>query len=271
MVGKGKGWICLYRDIQEHWIWQDPIKLKWWLDLLLLANHEDKKTLLGNELIEVKRGERHTSELKLAERWGTSKTTVRKFLLLLEKDNMIELKKSKKGTTYKVINYNAYQENSSNKKTIKKPFKYHKVYHTSTMEEPQKNHKVYTNNNDNNYNNYNNDNNKREIAHSIQSLDLIKYYSELLQGQDISAHMATLNIWIEMYGYEWTKEAIQKCVSNKKKFIKSYIEVILKNWARDGKEENYGGTRQDNGESKFKGFRPAKPKISENIDTSDLI
>ena len=31
------GWIKIYRDIQEHWIWQDANKLKWWLDIILMA------------------------------------------------------------------------------------------------------------------------------------------------------------------------------------------------------------------------------------------
>lgn len=149
-----EGWIKLYRNIQEHWIWQDPQKLKWWLDILLLANHKENKFLLGNELMEVERGEHHTSELKLAERWGVSKTTVRKFLKLLESEQMIELKKSKKGTTLKVSNYNDYQDFLEGEKTIKKPQKNHSVYHKETIEKPycipQKNHEVYTNNNEKN-------------------------------------------------------------------------------------------------------------------------
>ena len=27
------GWIKLHRKIIEHWIWKDPEKLKWWLDM----------------------------------------------------------------------------------------------------------------------------------------------------------------------------------------------------------------------------------------------
>jgi hypothetical protein len=107
------GWIKIYRDIQEHWIWQDANKLKWWLDIILMANHKDNKFLLGNELFEVKRGEFHTSELKLAERWDVNRKTVRKFLELLENDQMIALHKTQKGTTIKVNKYNAYQGNFS--------------------------------------------------------------------------------------------------------------------------------------------------------------
>lgn len=78
-----------------------------------MANHKDNKFLLGNELFEVKRGEFHTSELKLAERWDVNRKTVRKFLELLENDQMIALHKTQKGTTIKVNKYNAYQGNFS--------------------------------------------------------------------------------------------------------------------------------------------------------------
>lgn len=146
------GWIKLYRNIREHWIWEDPVKLKWWLDILLQANHQDKTINLGNELLEIKRGSFHTSELKLCDRWSVSKTTVRRFLNLLENDSMIVLKKSKKGTTLEVCNYNDYQGISEDEKTINKPQKNHEVYHKSTIEEPygipQKNHMVYTNKNE---------------------------------------------------------------------------------------------------------------------------
>lgn len=150
-----EGWVKLYRNIQEHWIWQDPIKLKWWLDILLLANHKDNKFLLGNSLMEVGRGEFHTSELKLAERWKVSKKTVRSFLKLLENDNMISLKKSKKGTTIKVSNYNAFQAKNetqgTTEDTTQEPPSTPHRNHDGTIEEPLRNHEGYTNKNDKEY------------------------------------------------------------------------------------------------------------------------
>ncbi|WP_346888312.1 DnaA N-terminal domain-containing protein [Clostridium sp. UBA1056] len=104
-----EGWIKLHRAIRKNWIWEDAQKLKWWLDIILQANHQERKVLLGNELVVVERGSFHTSELKLAKKWGVSKTTVRKFLELLESDRMITTIKSKKGTTLKVSNYEDYQ------------------------------------------------------------------------------------------------------------------------------------------------------------------
>lgn len=159
-----EGWIKLHRAIRKNWIWEDAQKLKWWLDILLQANHQEKKVLLGNELVLIERGSFHTSELKLAKKWGVSKTTVRKFLELLESDRMITTIKSKKGTTLKVSNYEDYQGFSEEEKTDKKPQKNHNVDHKKTIEEPYgipiKNHEVDTNNNDKEL--YKNDKNEEE-------------------------------------------------------------------------------------------------------------
>ena len=111
-----KGFIKLFRDITEHWIWQDPQKLKWWLDLIMMANINDNKMLQGNKLVTIKRGSFHTSEVKLSERWGVSRRTVTNFLTLLQSDNMIRLEKSKNGTTVEVLNYKAYQDISTQKR-----------------------------------------------------------------------------------------------------------------------------------------------------------
>lgn len=116
-----KGWIKLHRKIQEHWLWQDkPFdRRSAWIDILMLANHEDRKVFFENEIIHVKRGEFISSEPKLAERWGWSRTKVRNFLTLLEKDCMILNKKEgKKRTRIIVLNYNEYQEFKDNEKTI---------------------------------------------------------------------------------------------------------------------------------------------------------
>lgn len=104
------GWIKLHRSIRKNWIWSDAKKLKWWLDLLMMANHKDNKLLIGNELLIIKRGSLHTSIINLSTRWDADKKTVKKFLTLLEKDNMITLNSSSIGTTINISNYNGYQD-----------------------------------------------------------------------------------------------------------------------------------------------------------------
>lgn len=110
-----RGYIKVYRDIQDHWIWQDPTKLKMWLDIIMMANIKDKRMLQGNELVMISRGTFHTSICHLSERWGCNKRTVMIFLDLLESDNMITQKKTKNGTTIEVLNYKTYQDLSNSK------------------------------------------------------------------------------------------------------------------------------------------------------------
>lgn len=74
------------------------------------------KNFKGNDLLNVERGSFHTSEVKLSERWKVDRKTVRKFLELLQKDNMISIEKSKKGTTIKISNYNTFQDFSTSEK-----------------------------------------------------------------------------------------------------------------------------------------------------------
>lgn len=150
-----QGWISLHRQLQEHWLWDDkPFSMgQAWIDMLLLANHSENEFLLGNELVRVETGSFITSELKLMERWGWSKTKVRSFLNLLQKQHMIVKNSDRKKTTITIEKYSDFQD----LETTKKPRKNHR----KTTEEPQKD----TNNNDNNDNNENNNNNNKACSY----------------------------------------------------------------------------------------------------------
>lgn len=103
------GWIKIDRQILNHWIWSDPNKLKWWLDILLTVNYADNKVNIGNQLFECKRGQSIMSLQTWALRWNVSKDMVRNFFILLEKDKMITLENLVKTTRITVCNYEAYQ------------------------------------------------------------------------------------------------------------------------------------------------------------------
>lgn len=157
-----QGWISLHRQVQKHWLWEDKpfSKGQAWIDILMLVNHEDKKTLMDGKLIEVKRGEHITSEPKLAERWGWSRTKVRNFLKMLSQDGMIENnKEGRKRTRLKVLRYSVYQE-PKNKPETKEEQEKDK---SKTTEEQVKD----INNNDNNVNNEN----KKNIY--VEIIDLL--------------------------------------------------------------------------------------------------
>lgn len=143
-----EGWVKLHRTITDNWIWDNPHYLKWWLDLILMANHKERKILFNDSIRTVGIGERVTSEQKLSERWGVSRNTVRKFLNLLVKDDMISLQKSRQtGTTYKINNYNVYQGFSEEKK-----------HQTEQRSEQQKDNELNINKNEKNEKNEKNNN-----------------------------------------------------------------------------------------------------------------
>lgn len=87
----------------------------------------------------------------------------------------------------------------------------------------------------------------REYKNSLyeKTLELCKYYENLKPGESIKKYFDVLGNFIETYGYSWVKEALKITVSNKKRFIKGYMEKILKNWIMEGKEEKDGGIEKN--------------------------
>lgn len=116
------GWQKVYRDITSHWLWEDKpfSRGQAFIDLLLMVNHQDKKILFNGDLIEVKRGSKITSLRKLSEEWGWSTKKTKKFLELLEKDNMITVKSDNKKTLITVENYSLYQDSGNTEETEEK-------------------------------------------------------------------------------------------------------------------------------------------------------
>ncbi len=141
-----KGWISIHRKIKEHWLWKDKpfSKGQVWIDMLMMANHEDNKFILGNELIDVKRGSFVTSEVKLSEQWGWTRKRTRSFLSVLELDQMLTKKSTTKYTTITIVNYDLYQDTGTTKE--------HEKNNEGTTEEHQKNINNNEKNNDNNVN-----------------------------------------------------------------------------------------------------------------------
>lgn len=107
-----KGWICLHRKIQECdlWINNEPFDIRSaWIDLLLLANHEDVDIVFDYKPMTVKRGQFLTSVRKLGARWSWSKNRTLKYLRLLESLGMIERDSDRQRTLLTIVKYDFYQ------------------------------------------------------------------------------------------------------------------------------------------------------------------
>ena len=136
------GWIKLYRDITDNWLWQDEpfSRGQAWIDLLLLANSKDEKFRHDNQIIEGKRGNVYRSITYLSERWKWSRKKTRTFLKLLESDGMVTTKSTTRGTTITIINYGFYQDKRTTKGPTEGP----------TEEQLRNSSGTYTRNNKNN-------------------------------------------------------------------------------------------------------------------------
>lgn len=118
-----KGWIKVHRRLLDHWLWDTGdtfSKNAAWVDLLLSVNYKKNGFYFDGEIVECDKGEMITSETKLSERWKWSRSKVRTFLNLLQKDNMIEkVSKDKRYTTIKICNFKTYQDTKTTKEQVK--------------------------------------------------------------------------------------------------------------------------------------------------------
>jgi DnaD/phage-associated family protein len=245
------GWICIHRKIQDNIIWNDKpfSRGQAWIDLIMLANHEDKKIIFNGSVIEVKRGEKITSLRKLSERWGWSITKTKKFLNLLSDEKMINYKSDSKKTVYSIVNYEIYQDNENTKSNTEITLKENKNKTEINQKEIKK---KQTTMNNNNITMNNNDNNTTGVVPSPEEMDLdnpklaelIKLYEDCGFGliSPYSANM--LRDYMEMYSFQWVKEAIQIAEQNNIRTL-AYINGILKKKkAGTNKPKNNYGKKQ---------------------------
>jgi DNA replication protein DnaD len=174
-----------------------------WVYLLMSANHSDTKILLGNQLIDVKKGSFITSEIKLMAEFQWSKSKLRAFLILLESQSMIEKITDSKKTTLSIVKYIDYQE----LQTTKKPQKDRQ----RTTKEPR----ADTNNNDNNYNNEN------------KELTTILTDSSNVQNFDFKKTLISFGV-PESLASDWMKVRKNKKATNTETALKRILTQISK-------------------------------------------
>ena len=215
-----QGWIPVNRQLQEHWLWEEKpfAPGQAWIDLLMLANHEDKKIPYKGEIITCERGTVNLSMSLLAHRWGWSRKKASRFLKLLESDGMVTVKATTHRTTITIENYTLYNDKGTTKVQQRNS--------KGTAEEQQ----VPITNNDNNDNNINNNKN---------------IYGEFKNVVLSEEELAKLKAKIP--NYEDYIERLSAYMASKDKRYKSHYATILA-WARKekkGENDNAGDKRSD--------------------------
>lgn len=226
------GWIKLHRQIMEHWIWEDAERFKWWMEILLLTNHTDKKTVIGNNVVTIERGTFHTSELKLASRWGVSRNRVRRFLELLEQDGMISTKKTINGTTVKVHNYNVYQGKEEQKKQPMKQQTEHQMeQQTIQQTEHRTDNERYKTKNVKNDKELKNVKNIRSSSNNDDFRTVVSMYQENIELNPAPVTFQKIQQDFSDYGKDIMIYAIEKsALKNNHNY--SFINYLLNDWKK---------------------------------------
>lgn len=139
------GYIKLYRTIMENPIWADKpfSKGQAWVDLLMLANWNESKALVGNHVVTLNRGDVGRSQQYLADRWGWSRKKVALFLKFMEKEQMVAIKGTTKGTTLSIENYSKYQDEGTAQGTTEEHQKHIKSTHINKNNKNKKEKEFY--------------------------------------------------------------------------------------------------------------------------------
>lgn len=246
-MAKNKGYVSIWRDIQDNDLWtSEPFsKGQAWIDLILMANHEEKSFLLGTEVIKAEVGSVITSELKLMNKWKWSKKKLRNFLKLLEVCNMIERRPDKRKTTIVILNYEKYQKKETTEETTTKPLFIRGGNNEETTEDttkrPQRDHKETTEDTQTiTINNYTITKNKER--ESVCRHKYGEYNNVLLSDEEIK------KLREEAPDYYLEKlEALSSYMKSTGKSYKSHYATI-RNWIRkDQKKEGEKSESEEKG------------------------
>ncbi len=109
------GWVKVYRKMQEnpHYFSEPFCRNMAWIDLILLANHDDNFFRCRGVRVEVKRGQIGWGIEEIAKRWKWSRGKLERFLVELETDRQIVRQKNNVTTLISITNYSKYQSNDN--------------------------------------------------------------------------------------------------------------------------------------------------------------
>lgn len=115
-----RGYIKLHRRFFEHALWEERrnySRAEAFLDMIQTASFKASKRIIQGKLIHLDAGELVASERYLSERWGWSRTKVRKFIELLKGDGMLDQRKDQSETVLILVKYKDYAAKDGMEKT----------------------------------------------------------------------------------------------------------------------------------------------------------
>lgn len=109
MARQTKGWIKLHRSLDYSDIMDNATLLRLWAWLLINATWQESKIVRGGKQKGLPPGSIVFGLKELADRWGCSRETIRKWVKYLEKTERITVDASPQGYTVTIRNWTEYQ------------------------------------------------------------------------------------------------------------------------------------------------------------------
>jgi hypothetical protein len=103
------GWIKLHRKLRDNPIYNESKAVHCWIECLLRANHAGKEVYFKRNKIKLEPGMFLMGRQEFGKSIGISGSTAWYWLLRFEKDKMVDIKKTAKGSIVTIIAWNEYQ------------------------------------------------------------------------------------------------------------------------------------------------------------------
>ena len=103
-----QGSITLTKRLRRNPVWERVDYGYCWVDLLLLANDQERETFIQGEKVTLKRGQLAWSLRSLEKEWKKSGEWVSKFLSFCKDHDMITVESNRRYTIITILNYEAY-------------------------------------------------------------------------------------------------------------------------------------------------------------------
>lgn len=106
-----KSWIKLYRKILKSPIWENEKALKVWIWCLVKATHEERIQLVGQQEVLLQKGQFVFGRKKASKELQMSESMVYRYMKVLEKLQMLNIKSNNKFSVVSIEKWEDYQDN----------------------------------------------------------------------------------------------------------------------------------------------------------------
>jgi len=256
-----QGWITIHRKIKDSAIYRDSQAVHLWIHLLLSANHKENKMLIGNKVIEIKRGQILTGRKSLSSATGINEHKIDRLLKTFEKCDQIKQQTFSKYRVVSIVNYDSHQSNEQ------------QVSNSSAASEQQ----VSTNNNVNNSTKDQNTS-KSKNKFSDEEMGLAIFIYEKIKNLMPNMKKPNLESWanhvrlmveVDLRGWSEIKDVFtwanndpfwQSNILSPSKLRKQFDQLSLK--SKEGNNNETSGQRQNTGFDQ----RSRAQKVSDKLD-----